>query len=133
MGIKVMAGMTWTKMNRWVCGKKFSTAHLTARRLPLPPTPSPPFTATATEVISGADPPPPGETFIRLVYGGNKKGAELAQIMPSSESTLTCFLLKNLTLPSNCEFLVQAHINLHIYSFAFYLFYIITFNLFNSI
>lgn len=47
-----MAVMTWTKIKRSALGMRFSTAHRTARRLPLPPpTPLPPLTATATDVI----------------------------------------------------------------------------------
>lgn len=45
-------------MKRSAVGKRFSTAHLTARRLPPPPLPPrTPLTATATDVIALETPP----------------------------------------------------------------------------
>ncbi|PON31262.1 hypothetical protein PanWU01x14_371160, partial [Parasponia andersonii] len=42
VGIDEILGMTWTKTNRSARSMRFSTAHLTARRLPLPPLPPEP-------------------------------------------------------------------------------------------
>ena len=63
VGIVLMGGMTWIITNRSALGKRLSTAHRTARRLPAPPNLSPmiPFTATATynSPSSAFGPPPP--------------------------------------------------------------------------
>lgn len=55
-GMEVIVGTTWIKTKWWAFGIKFSTAHITARRLSFPPDPpARPLTATATDVISAGE------------------------------------------------------------------------------